>query len=151
MFLGEFECKIDNKNRFFMPSSFRKGLSEVVITLIDEDTLVIRNSEGWTSLAVLGSNISISSDKLSLYKSYIESNSETIKVDSQGRVLIPLSFIKCLSFSKDIIVVGRNDSIVVMDKLKYLEEKTRVNREWKEFLESNQGIEFKNSLVFKKR
>lgn len=149
MFLGEFDCKIDSKNRIFIPSNFRKDLKEVVITYIDEDTLIVRNKENWTPESIL-SGAKVDNDKLNSYLMYIECNSSVVKLDSQGRIIIPLSIIKKISFSSESIVIGKMDSFLIVNKDKYLEEVNRINREWLEFLDSNQGKEFKASLVFKK-
>lgn len=149
MFLGEFECKIDNKNRIFIPSSFRKDLKDVIITYIDEDTLIVRNIENWSPEVIL-SGVVLDRDKLNSYLMYIESNSLVVKVDSQGRIIIPLNIMKKLSFSSESIIIGKMDSFLIVNKDKYLEEANRINREWLEFLNSNQGKEFKASLVFRK-
>jgi len=53
MYLGEFICKIDKKNRIFIPAPFRENLKEIILTYIDEDTLIIKSSENWTPDSIL--------------------------------------------------------------------------------------------------
>lgn len=146
MYLGEFICKIDNKNRIIIPSSFRKNLKEIVVTYIDEDTLIIKSKEGWTPESVLKNNTPLKESHLQ----YILNNSLVIKVDSQGRIVIPTNIMSKLSFKEEALVIGKLDRFIIINKEKYINEINRINSEWKMYLESPEGQNFKKSLIFKK-
>jgi len=143
MYLGEFDCKIDYKNRLFVPAKFKKKDSDLIITYINQSTIIVCDS-----LEVLKNLFSCLNDdvkKKMLEYTYI--NSYTVHVDSQGRMLIPNS-IK-LGYN-EVMVVGRGNYFVICNKELYLEEKNRLNIEVQEYLESNQGKEFTRGLVFRK-
>lgn len=150
MYLGEFECKIDNKNRLFVPATFRKNLNEIVLTYIDEDTLVVKEKENWTPSSVL-KGASIPTSKLKKLSHYIEHNSIVLKIDSQGRIVIPSEIMKKLSFTNISIILGRTDTFLIMNKDKYISECEKLNKEWNTFLESEEGQNYKMSLIFRKK
>ena len=141
MYLGEFICKIDKKNRIFIPAPFRENLKEIILTYIDEDTLIIKSSENWTPDSILN-NTNIPKNKLKTYIHYIENNSVIIKLDKEG--------IDKLSFKTETIIIGKIDRFLIINKDKYLEEKNRINESWNKFLASEEGQNFKMSLLFKK-
>ncbi len=107
---------------------------------------MVRNKEGWTPQLVLDYNV----DNLKSYIHYIECNSVVIKVDSQGRIVIPLNIVSRISFKSESIVIGKMDSFVIVNRDKYIEERNRINMEWCQFLESNEGQNYKKSLMFRK-
>ena len=149
MYLGEFICKIDKKNRIFIPASFRENLKEIILTYIDEDTLIIKSSENWTPDSILN-NTNIPKNKLKTYIHYIENNSVRIKLDKEGRIVIPKTIIDKLSFKTETIIIGKIDRFLIINKDKYLEEKNEINESWNKFLASDEGQNFKMSLLFKK-
>lgn len=149
MYLGEFICKIDKKNRIFIPAPFRENLKEIILTYIDEDTLIIKSSENWTPDSILN-NTNIPKNKLKTYIHYIENNSVRIKLDKEGRIVIPKTIIDKLSFKTETIIIGKIDRFLIINKDKYLEEKNRINESWNKFLASEEGQNFKMSLLFKK-
>ncbi len=125
MFLGKYECGYDNKGRIFVPAKLRENLSNVVVTCIDDDTLVVFKEEGWEPSKVFGDNIT-DREKIKVYEDYIYSNSYLCKIDKQGRIKIPDILRKRLNFSNTIVVSGKGEFFLLISMRRYLlDEKKR--------------------------
>lgn len=147
MYLGEFTCKIDAKGRLFMPAQFKnvtKG--NFVITLIDEDTLVVSDSEGW-SADIIFSNVARPFEREELMIKYIKLNSRIIECDSQGRAVIPSVFLSQLSFSKECTVLGDVKVFWILNKEKFDSEKASLLDEVSSFFKTEEGDNFCKSLL----
>lgn len=148
MFLGNFIYKIDDKNRIFIPATFRKSISEVTLTYIDESTLILMDSKEWTPEVIL-SEANLPHLKLKSLIHYITYNSITLKIDSQGRIVIPSNIMSKLSF-KEALILGKKDYFIIMNNNKYEEELNKINEEWATFLQTVEGQNYKRTLIFKK-
>lgn len=149
MFLGEFECSIDRKGRLFLPAHFRRYLKgDPVITLIDKDTIIVSDSAGWSPDIVL-SNVLLPPEKLQLFLKYITLKSVVVRCDSQGRIVIPTSFFEKTSLSSECMAVGNVNTILILNKIKFLEEKENIFNDADVFIMSEEGSNVRKALLFK--
>lgn len=123
MYIGSYELKLDEKNRFFMPSNFLTG-DTYILTYIDKDLVLIKDANGWNAESLIDASKS-KYDKTKLID-YINANSYICKLYGR-RITIPIEIIKKLDFSRSITLVGCVDLIKMYDTFNYLE--TQYNEE----------------------
>lgn len=109
--IGYYEVRIDEKNRIFLPSKFRKTIGQnVVITSLLTKKYEIRSLKEFDKLI----NETNDKDKLIFYKN----NSFEVKLDSNGRIILPNNI-----FSSNELVVSACDEVLeVLDKERYIKE-----------------------------
>ena len=147
MFIGEFLCKVDIKNRIYIPKAFRKICAEFVITILDRDTLLVNKKDGWSASKIL-SVLENSDVDLKTCTKYINSHSFIVSLDSEGRIVIPKRFMEMLSFKGEAIVLGTSDGFSILNKERYYSELEDVNRKFGDFLVTEDGEEFRRALIY---
>lgn len=119
-FLGNIEAKTDAKGRAFLPAQFRK-----VLAASGEDTLVLRQDVFENLLVLYPESVwnRLMDDmraKLSrwdrqqqmAYRTFVSSVVE-LSIDSNGRILIPRSFLETAGIKQSIRFVGMGDTIEI--------------------------------------
>ena len=91
MTVGEFDCKLDAKNRFMLPSRLRNEIDgTIVITKsIDGKVLSIFEQTAFYSKYEEIKNSNLSSVKKNSLLRFLSSNSATLTLDQSGRILLP--------------------------------------------------------------
>lgn len=131
MYLGNFKARLDSKNRFFLDKRLRIfSDGEFILTFIDRNTLVLRDRKNWKSIDVI-ENYPISCNLDKILK-YINNHSYTVKLDSQGRILIPKEVVDVFDFKDGIIVLGNYDYISIVSLPLYTSEVKEQNEIIKE-------------------
>ena len=116
MFIGTYELKLDEKNRFFMPTSFLVS-DTYVLTFIDKDLVLIKDANGWNAESVVDMSKS-KYDKTKLID-YINANSYMCKISGK-RITIPKEVMNKLDFNGNITLVGCINLIRIYDTRYYL-------------------------------
>lgn len=119
-FLGNIEAKIDSKGRAFLPAQFRKALAgsgEGAVVLrqdIFENTLVIYPEEVWNALIdEMRSRLSRWDRRQQMVFRTFVSGVVSLSIDSNGRILIPKSFLQAAGIGQSLRFVGMGDTIEV--------------------------------------
>ena len=125
MFYGTYDCKIDSKNRVYLPISIRKEIKEeLFITVLDGDTIIIREKSNEILNKIIDG---IDKDT----KEYIWANTYSLYLDKTGRILLPIST-KAIFDERKVYILGKGEYIEVMSPKKYEEyisrEKERVSK-----------------------
>lgn len=120
-FLGEFECKIDAKNRMVLPAALKRQMPDVereglVVNRGFEKNLVVYNRQEWDKIM----------EKLSQLNSFDKKNREFIRqfsrgatelnLDAAGRVLIPKSLAAYAGISTEVVLSCQISKIEIWDK-----------------------------------
>jgi MraZ protein len=118
MLLGEFDQRLDAKNRVTLPARFRAHFADgVVVTKGWDGCLFVWNRAGWEGFTEsrLGrlDPLSREARQMSrfLYGGAIESD-----VDRQGRVMLPQPLLTHAQLDKEIVVVGVRDHLEIWDR-----------------------------------
>lgn len=115
MFIGTYNCKIDDKGRMIIPKEIRINIKEnAKITFVDDTSFIIKDSFGWKIDEVF-------EYKASYVNQSVAENSYESKIDSQGRIQLPIHVLNKIHIGKDVVVTGEGDFIGVTDYNKYLE------------------------------
>lgn len=123
--IGEFDCKIDNKNRLLFPSDLKKQLGNafdkgfVINRNLHHQCLTVYPMQEWEML----------NEKLSKLNRLIKANDIFIRKfmggatvcmpDSAGRILLPKPLAEYAQIKSEIKVIGSNNIIEIWDKELY--------------------------------
>lgn len=115
---GEYAHNIDAKGRLFMPAKLRGQLGEgFFICKGAKNYLAVYSADDFRELAIKINSLSIV-DGNRIRQKLFPSASEC-EVDSQGRILIPLSLRRYAELEKNVIIAGMGNHAAIWDKDNY--------------------------------
>ncbi|MDO4594206.1 MAG: division/cell wall cluster transcriptional repressor MraZ [Tissierellia bacterium] len=116
MFLGEYNHKLDSKNRLMLPSDFRKELSgSFYVTKGAENTLIIYTCEQFQKKAQSLDNLTNNNKKNRALKRLFFSSTTEVSLDKQGRFLINKNLLDYANIKKDVMIIGNGNNIEIWD------------------------------------
>ena len=128
-FLGKIDAKLDAKGRVFVPSVFRKVLSEeererVVVRMeADEKYLVVYPESVWNRRVVeLQSKLNEWDPDDQMLLMQFVGDAEVLEFDAQGRVLLPKRLQVRMGLESEVVFVGMVDRIAMWNKSVYEEQ-----------------------------
>lgn len=128
-FLGKIDAKLDAKGRVFVPSVFRKVLSEeererVVVRMeADEKYLVVYPESVWNRQVVeLQSKLNEWDPEDQMLLMQFVGDAEVLEFDAQGRVLLPKRLQVRMGLESEVVFVGMVDKIAMWSKCMYEEQ-----------------------------
>ena len=128
-FLGKIDAKLDAKGRVFVPSVFRKVLSEeererVVVRMeADEKYLLVYPESVWNRQVVeLQSKLNEWDSEDQMLLMQFVGDAEVLEFDAQGRVLLPKRLQVRMGLESEIVFVGMVDRIAMWNKSVYEEQ-----------------------------
>ena len=128
-FLGKIDAKLDAKGRVFVPSVFRKVLSEeererVVVRMeADEKYLVVYPESVWNRQVVeLQSKLNEWDSEDQMLLMQFVGDAEVLEFDAQGRVLLPKRLQVRMGLESEVVFVGMVDKIAMWSKSMYEEQ-----------------------------
>ena len=126
MFIGEYEYKIDKKNRLAIPVKFRDKLKKGMVATRGIDTcLSIYTKESWEKLVKKLRDLPISKSKNRAFNRLMLAGAMDRELDSQGRITLPDFLMKYANLSKKAIIAGLYDRLEIWDKQIWEEYKKR--------------------------
>ncbi|HKL16990.1 MAG TPA: division/cell wall cluster transcriptional repressor MraZ [Patescibacteria group bacterium] len=126
MFIGEYEYKIDKKNRLAIPVKFRDKLKKGMVATRGIDTcLSIYTKESWEKLVKKLRDLPISKSKNRAFNRLMLAGAMDKELDSQGRITLPDFLMKYANLSKKAIIAGLYDRLEIWDKQIWEEYKKR--------------------------
>ena len=130
MFMGEYNCKIDEKGRFMLPAKFREILQEdeFVITRGLDNSIDLFPSNEWVNIENELRKLKRTDSKHRAYQRFVLSAATKLTVDKQGRVNLPNSLVEHAKINKNIIVTG------MVDKIEIWSEEV-----WKEYINKTES------------
>jgi MraZ protein len=122
--LGEFECRIDEKNRIIFPSKLKKQLppsAEGKFTIINgiDPCLVIYPQNEWNLIVEKVNKLDFFKTENRVFVHHYYRGLFSTALDSQSRLLLPKSQFPYAEIDKDIILFAYSNCIEVWDKEKY--------------------------------
>ena len=125
MFLGEFEYKVDEKGRIFIPPKFRRALKEgVVLTPGIEKCVTAYPMTEWGKLASDLNTGSITPSKLRQLNRSFFATAFTLSLDGQGRIALPVPLREYAGIEDEAIVAGANNYLELWNKEQWESEKS---------------------------
>lgn len=125
--LGEYDCKLDSKGRFLLPSKLKKQIIKIIDKgfIINRDIfekcLVIYPMQEWEKIIKQLNKLNRFVQKNELFRRKFNNGATAIEIDGNGRLLIPKHLIDYAGLKREIKLFGNGDRIEVWSKEKYEE------------------------------
>lgn len=117
MFIGEYAHAIDDKGRMAIPAKFRLELSNgAVVTRGIDHSLFLYTMDEWKLLAEKLARLPISQKNSRAFARLMLAGAMDVKIDSQGRIVIPDYLRAYASCKKEVVIVGLYTRLEIWDK-----------------------------------
>ena len=128
MLLGEFEQRLDDKNRVTLPARLRAQFDGGVVCARGLDgCIAVYPHERWVA------HVSAQSDRLDPFtregrgmQRFLYGGAQEGELDRQGRVALPAALIAHAKLSKDIVIAGLSDRLEIWDREAWRSQLTEV-------------------------
>jgi len=117
MFVGEYKHSVDEKGRIAIPSKFRSSLKggAVVARGLDNCLFLYSMSE-WKKLAEKITKLPIAKATSRAFSRHVFAGAMDVKVDKQGRIVLPDYLRKFAKVDKKAVLAGLYDRIEIWDE-----------------------------------
>jgi len=129
MITGEFTNKLEGKNRLALPKKFRNTIgSEIIITRSFENCLLIVNKKQWQNLLTDLEDKPFFSGANRDTRRFLIGGASEIKIDKQGRFVVPDNLKDFAKLKKEVIFIGLGDWIEIWDKQNWAKKLTQIQQ-----------------------
>ena len=130
MFIGEYSHNLDEKGRLAVPKKFRTVLSKgAVVTRGLDNCLFLYTKDEWKILADKLSALPFSQANTRAFARLMLAGAMDVKIDKQGRVILPENLRSFAGLKKNTIVAGLYNRLEIWDQKKWEEYKTKTEGE----------------------
>ena len=120
MFAGEFRCKLDDKGRFFIPSSVRELLDKgkpdqtksVMFVRGQTECLWLYALQDWEQ-KLARARETLDDDQSRLFMHFIVSETTASEIDRSGRICVPRRLRELSGIEDEMVVIGMYDRLEV--------------------------------------
>ncbi len=117
-FLGEFDCKLDSKQRMMIPAGLKKQLPEaegevLVINRGFEKHLVIYTRKEWDKIVDDLNQLNQYERKNREFIRYFMRGASSLSIDAAGRVLLPKALLEYAGIGLDVVLSCQFNKIEV--------------------------------------
>ena len=120
MFAGEFRCKLDDKGRFFIPSSIRELLDKgkpdltksVVFVRGQTECLWLYALQDWEH-KLARARETLDDDQSRLFMHFIVSETMASEIDRSGRICLPRRLRDLSGIEEEVVVIGMYDRLEI--------------------------------------
>jgi len=117
MFIGEYTHSVDGKNRLFVPTKFQKDLKQgIVVTRGLDSCLFVFTLKAWEEIATKLKSMPLTNQNSRAFARLMLAGAMEVKLDKQGRMLIPQYLKEFASLSKETVLAGLFDRIEIWNK-----------------------------------
>jgi MraZ protein len=116
-FLGSFVHQVDEKGRLSLPASFRRGVAEspLVVVQAHETALTLYPEASWKEVEARLLELLRRQPESRGYVLGITANAVEVAPDKQGRILVPQRLMQAIGMTDSALIVGLIDRIEVWD------------------------------------
>ncbi|HPV70400.1 MAG TPA: division/cell wall cluster transcriptional repressor MraZ [Candidatus Magasanikbacteria bacterium] len=120
MFIGEFQHSLDDKSRLAIPVKFRADLKNgAVVTRGLDNCLFVFTKTEWKKLAEKLINLPLTQANSRAFARLMLSGAMDVKLDSQGRIILPEYLQKFAELKKKIVITGLYSRLEIWDEDKW--------------------------------
>lgn len=117
IFTGISILTLDNKNRIFIPQKFRVKENKYVLTCGIDPCVIIYPYTEWEQVVKKVESLSLKNKTYQrIFTRLFFVEAEVVRMDSQGRILIPQKFIKKYKISDEVVLVGNRNKLELWSK-----------------------------------
>lgn len=137
MFIGEYSHSLDIKGRLAVPARFRKRLSQgAVVTRGLDNCLFLYPQKEWLKLAEKLASLPISQAKSRAFARLMLAGAMDVKIDRQGRILIPDYLRQYAGLQKQTVIAGLYNRLEIWDQEIWNKYKTKTEKDSGEIAEA---------------
>jgi MraZ protein len=126
MLLGEYKHTIDEKGRVAVPAKFRQAFQGgAIVTRGLDHCLFIFGLSEWENLAKKINDLPLAQANSRAFSRLMLAGAMDVKVDVQGRVLIPDYLREYAGIKKQVVVAGVYNRVEIWDETAWNEYKAR--------------------------
>ncbi len=141
MFIGEYKHTIDPKNRITIPSKFQPQLAEgAVLTKGLDNCLFLFTIEEWKKVADQIKQQSFTTANARAFSRLMLAGAMDVKLDSQGRVLIPSYLSEYSQLNQKVVVAGLYDRLEIWNENAWEEYKKKTESNANEIAEQMSSL-----------
>ncbi len=130
MFIGEYTHNLDEKGRLAVPKKFRTVLSKgAVVTRGLDNCLFLYTKDEWKKLADKLSALPFSQANSRAFARLMLAGAMDVKIDKQGRVMLPEYLRKYATLKKNIVVAGLYNRLELWDDKAWEQYKVRTEKD----------------------
>ena len=120
-FLGSYVHQVDEKGRLSLPASFRRGVTEgpLVVVQVHDGALTLYPEATWVEVEARLIELLRRQPEARPYILGITSAAAEVVPDKQGRILIPQRLMNAVGLSDAALLVGVIDRIEVWDPARF--------------------------------
>jgi MraZ protein len=117
MFIGEYSHNLDEKGRLAIPKKFRSDLSKgAVVTRGLDRCLFLYTKTEWKKLADKLANLPFAQANTRAFARLMLAGAMDVKVDKQGRIILPEYLRTFAGLKKNIVVAGLYNRLELWDQ-----------------------------------
>lgn len=129
MFIGEYQHAVDEKGRLAVPAKFRARLAKgAVVTRGLDNCLWLFPLSAWQELAQKIAKLPLSQANTRAFSRLMLAGAMDVKLDKQGRVVVPDYLQHYAGFQKNVVVAGLYDRLEMWDEAAWQAYKTRTEQ-----------------------
>ena len=130
MFIGEYHHNLDQKGRLAVPAKFRTALKPgAVVTRGLDNCLFLYTKSEWKKLADKLAALPISKANTRAFARLMLAGAMDVKIDGQGRVILPDYLRQYASMKKKVVVTGLYNRLEIWDKAVWDKYKTATEKD----------------------
>lgn len=120
-FLGSYVHQVDEKGRLSLPASFRRGVTEgpLVVVQVHEGALTLYPESTWAEVESRLVELLRRQPESRPYVLGITASAAEVVPDKQGRILIPQRLLESIGLTGSALLVGVIDRIEVWDPARF--------------------------------
>ncbi len=125
MFLGEVECKVEEKGRVLIPRNFRRELKErvVIATAGIERCITVYPLSEWRKVAASLTTGPVARSKMRKLNRAIFATAFRLNIDGQGRIALPIPLREYAGIEDEVVIAGVNTYLELWNKEQWESEK----------------------------
>ena len=129
MFIGEYQHNLDEKGRLAVPIKFRRDLAKgAVVTRGLDNSLFLYTKKEWEKLAEKIATLPLSQANSRAFARLMLSGAMDVKIDKQGRMVLPEYLRKYADIKKKVIVAGVYNRLEIWDKGRWEKYKSQTEK-----------------------
>lgn len=137
MFYGQYENRLDEKNRLMIPKKLRSQIGDsIFIVEYLDGILSIFKPEDFDKLSEKAQTLPFTQEAARKYLRKIIGSAIDIPVDKMGRVQVPKNYVVKHNLGKDITLIGVGDHIEIWNKEDYENYEEGVDKEFDSLAEN---------------
>ncbi len=120
MLVGEYQNKVEGKNRIALPKKFRDEMGkEVIVTRGYEDCIIVVNDAQWNKLLEVFSDKPFTTSPVRDTRRFLIGGASEVNLDNQGRFVLPVHLREFAKVRREVVIVGLVDWVEIWGKEKW--------------------------------